>query len=58
MGNVYNFVDEAEPLKKIESQKSVMTRLARQTTECGYFLCSYDKNKFFCMSAAELRINC
>src|SRR5271170_3188973 len=49
MNDIYTFVKDAEPLKKIESHKQIVTRLAQQTIDCGYFICSYAKDRNFCM---------
>jgi hypothetical protein len=49
MADTYAFVHLAEPLKKIDSQKSIILSLAQQTLECSYFIRDYAKNKDFCM---------
>ena len=50
MDDVYSFVKEAEPIKKIESLGGIMALMAKQTTECAYFIRDYAMNKSFCMS--------
>jgi hypothetical protein len=50
MNDVYDFVHEAEPLKKIESQKQIVALITQQTTQCAYFIRDYSTNKNFCMS--------
>jgi hypothetical protein len=47
MVDVYSFVDEAEPLKKFETQKRILVQMAQQTMECGYFIRDYARNKNF-----------
>jgi hypothetical protein len=48
MNDIYGFLQEAEPLRKIESHKRIITHIMQQTTECGYFIRDYSKNKNFC----------
>jgi hypothetical protein len=48
MNDTYGFVYEVEPLKTVESHKKIIVRIIQQTTECGYFICDYSKNKEFC----------
>jgi hypothetical protein len=48
--DVYFFVHEAEPVKKIESHGRIITLMAQQTTECAYFIRDYAMDKSFCMS--------
>ena len=49
MDDIYSFVDEAEPLRKIESHGRVIMLMTRQATECAYFIHDYVKMKSFCM---------
>ena len=49
MDDVYSFVKEAEPIKKIESHGRIILLMAQQTTECAYFIRDYAMNKNFCM---------
>jgi hypothetical protein len=49
MADTYAFIHLAEPLKKIDSQKSIILSLTQQTLECSYFIRDYAKNKGFCM---------
>ena len=52
MDDVYSFVKEAEPIKKIESQGRIIGLMAQQTTECAYFIRDYAMNKSFCRSTS------
>ena len=54
MDDVYSFVKEAEPAKRIGSQGRIVAVMAQQTTECAYFIRDYAMNKSFCMSASAL----
>jgi len=47
MDDVYSFVKEAEPVKKIESHSRIVALMAQQTTECAYFIRDYAMNKNF-----------
>jgi hypothetical protein len=51
MDNVFAFVHEATPLDLSENslQKNIIASMAKQTTECAYFIRDYAKNKSFCM---------
>ena len=51
MDDIYSFVKEAEPLKKIKSHARIVALMAQQTTECAYFIRDYALNKCFCTSA-------
>jgi hypothetical protein len=55
MDDVYSFVKEAEPMKKIESHRRIVALMAQQTTECAYFIRDYVMNKSFCMSSSMLK---
>jgi hypothetical protein len=48
MDNVYALVLDAGPLKKIQSQKHAVEMLAKQTTECAYFISHYLNTPNFC----------
>jgi hypothetical protein len=48
MNDSYEFVHEVEPLKKVESHEKIIVHIIQQTTECGYFIRDYSKNKEFC----------
>jgi hypothetical protein len=50
MDDIYLFVQEAEPVKKIKSHCRIVALMAQQTTECAYFIRDYATNKSFCMS--------
>ena len=52
--DVYSFVEEAEPMKKIKSLSQILEFMAQQTVECAYFIRDYAMNKDFCMSASAL----
>ena len=56
MDDALSFVEEAEPIKKIESQGRIIGLIAQQTTECGYFIRDYAMNKSFCKSTSPLRV--
>ncbi|EIN12241.1 hypothetical protein PUNSTDRAFT_130507 [Punctularia strigosozonata HHB-11173 SS5] len=45
--NVYDFMDQAQPLDTVKSAAKLLTALAQQTTECGWFIHDYAKNKNF-----------
>ncbi|KIM75554.1 hypothetical protein PILCRDRAFT_669545 [Piloderma croceum F 1598] len=47
MDDVYSFVKEAEPIKKIESHSQIIALMAQQTTECAYFIRDYATNESF-----------
>jgi hypothetical protein len=55
MDDIYSFVKEAEPMKKIESHRRIAALMAQQTTECAYFIRDYAMNKCFCMSASTFK---
>ena len=57
MDDVFSFVKEAEPMKKIEAQGRIIALIAQQTTECAYFIRDYATNKSFCRSASPLCVN-
>jgi hypothetical protein len=50
MDNVFGFVHEATALDLSagSSQKEILASMAKQTTECAYFIRDYAKNKSFC----------
>ncbi|TDL14446.1 hypothetical protein BD410DRAFT_833076, partial [Rickenella mellea] len=56
MDNVYAIVIQAET-SEIESHKKVIGCMVRQTTECGYFITSYAKNKNFWLRLAKNAIS-
>ncbi|KAF8520629.1 hypothetical protein BU17DRAFT_88833 [Hysterangium stoloniferum] len=47
LDDIYGFVQEAEPTKKIESQRVVLKLIVLQTMECAYFIREYAKSKGF-----------
>ncbi|KAN0102501.1 hypothetical protein V8E52_011886, partial [Russula decolorans] len=47
MKDTYDFIEVVDPLKKVESHKPIVILLTHQTTECGYFIGDYAKNKSF-----------
>ena len=55
INDVYSFVEEAEPMKKIESHRRIISLMAQQTTECAYFIRDYASNKSFCAFFSTLR---
>lgn len=50
ISNFFEFVHEAAPLdlSAINSQKDILACMAKQITECAYFIRDYAKNKNFC----------
>ena len=48
MDDVYSFVEEAEPIKKVESNLRIIELIEQQTTECAYFIRDYAMNRSFC----------
>jgi hypothetical protein len=48
INDTYEFVHEVELLNKVKSHKQIIMRIMQQTTECGYFIRDYSKNKDFC----------
>jgi hypothetical protein len=55
MDDVYSFVKEAEPIKKIDSHRRIIELMAQQTTECAYFIRDYAMNKSFCRLVSVLQ---
>jgi hypothetical protein len=49
MDDIYAFITAADSLKKIESHKVILARMAQQTVECGYFITSYAQDRNFGM---------
>jgi hypothetical protein len=54
INDVYSFVEEAEPMKKIKSLGRIIKLMTQQTTECAYFIRDYATDKDLCMSASAL----
>jgi hypothetical protein len=48
INDIYGFVHEVKPLKKVESHKEIIVHIMQQTTECVYLIRDYSKNKDFC----------
>jgi hypothetical protein len=48
MNDVYALILDGEPLKKIQTQKQALEMLAKQTTECAYFISHYSRQPSFC----------
>lgn len=46
LADIYAFVREAEPLRRIESHRDIMACLAQQTIDCGYFISAYCSDRF------------
>ncbi|KAG9313821.1 hypothetical protein JVU11DRAFT_4586 [Chiua virens] len=57
MSDVFTFVHDAEPLKKIESHIKTMALLIQQVTECGYFIAEYAKQERFWVRMAKYTIS-
>jgi len=55
--DVYSFVEEADPIKKIESQHRIVALMAQQTTECAYFIRDYATHKSFWERTNEQRMS-
>lgn len=49
MRDVYAFVIEAEPLKKLDVFRPILEVMVKQTIECAYFLQDYARIKSFGM---------
>ena len=54
MDDIYSFVHEAEPVNKINSHKDIIVVMAKQTTECAYFIRDYATDKNFGKSSLTL----
>jgi hypothetical protein len=50
MNDMYAFMIEAKSLDKIKSHANILAAIAKQTTECAYFIQEYAETKGFCMS--------
>ena len=48
MSNVFSFVEDAEPLKAVETHKEPIKLILQQVTECGYFVREYANQNKFC----------
>jgi hypothetical protein len=48
MNNVYALILDAEPLRTIQTQKQALEVLAKQTTECAYFISHYAREPSYC----------
>ncbi|KAG6374155.1 hypothetical protein JVT61DRAFT_4803 [Boletus reticuloceps] len=46
MSDVFTFVEDVEPLERIEAHVKTITLLLQQVTECGYFIIEYPKANF------------
>ena len=55
MSDVFAFVDDTEPLKKIKKHAKTITLLLQQVAECGYFITDYTKPNSFCQLSLALR---
>ena len=47
LDDIYAFVQEAEPTRRIDSQKDILKLIVLQTTECAYFIRHYANIKSF-----------
>jgi len=56
MDDVFSFVKETEPIKKIESHGWVIELMVQQTTECIYFIQEYAMNKSLYRSTSALHV--
>ena len=48
MSDVFAFVEDAEQLKRVNTNVKTITLLIQQVTECAYFITEYAKQKNFC----------
>jgi hypothetical protein len=48
VNDVYALILDAEPLKRIQTQKQALEILAKQTAECAYFISHYARQPSFC----------
>lgn len=46
--DMHSFVNDAEPLKKVESHRKMMENMSRLTMESAYFIRDYTVDKNFC----------
>lgn len=46
--DIHSFVEDAEPLKKMESHRKMMENMSRLTMEAAYFIRDYTVDKDFC----------
>ncbi|THH21102.1 hypothetical protein EW146_g406 [Bondarzewia mesenterica] len=55
MNDMYEFVNsnEVRSLSRIQAHKQVLARMAQQTTDCGYYICSYAREKNFWFRAGK-----
>ena len=56
MDDVFLFIKEAGPIRKIESHAQIIELMSRQATECAYFIRDYAMNKSLCRSSSTLHI--
>ncbi|THH17319.1 hypothetical protein EW146_g3463 [Bondarzewia mesenterica] len=47
LNEVFDVMNQAKTLGKIESHKQILARMSQQTVECGYFIRSYAKDEKF-----------
>ncbi|KAH7928957.1 WD40 repeat-like protein [Leucogyrophana mollusca] len=47
MSEAFTFIQEAEPLKKVESHRKVIALITQQTIECAYFIQAYAASRSF-----------
>lgn len=47
MQDIYDFVHDGEPLKKIEAHKKTFAFITKQTIECAYFIKDYSETNHF-----------
>lgn len=45
---MHSFMDDAEPLKKVESHRKMMENMSRLTMESAYFIRDYTVDTNFC----------
>jgi len=54
MANLYDFLQDANPLDKIRSYEKTVERLVRQTAEYAYFIAEYSNISAFGMPSSFL----
>jgi len=56
MDDVFSFVEDAQPMKRIASHDRIIKLVVQQTTECAYFIRDYATNESFCRLSSPLRV--
>jgi hypothetical protein len=53
INDIYAFMREAKPVENIHSHAKILAVIAKQTTECAYFIQGYAETKSFGMSFVD-----